>query len=79
MTQPPPDEKSKMSHFAFFIEKELSRLSKQNKMVLEKRIMDVALEIEMSTFIENEDESPAFPIGATAPILIPSQNPNLLS
>ena len=39
--------------------------------------MDVALEMEVLTFKGNENEGPAFPSGAAAPILMPSQNPNL--
>lgn len=42
-------------------------------MVVEKRIMDVALEIEMSTFKENGNEGLALPSGAAAPILMPSK------
>ena len=48
MTQPPPHEKStQMLSFALFMEKKLSKLSKRNRMVAEKRIMYVALEIKM--------------------------------
>ena len=42
-------------------------------MILRKRIMGVALEIEMSTFIENEYKNGTFPVGALAPNLMPSK------
>ena len=46
-------------------------------MVIEKRIMDFALEIKMLTFKEIENEGPAFASGAAALILMSSQNINL--
>ena len=79
MMQPSPDEKStKIPNFPLFIEEKLSSLSKRNRMVTEKRIMDVVFEIEMSTFKENEHEGMAFSSCAAAPMLMPTQNPNLL-
>ena len=65
-----------MPHFALFVEGKLSRLTKPNRMDTNKRIMDVAFKTEMSTFIENEREGPAFPSGAGAPILMSTKNPN---
>ena len=76
--QPHPDEKSiKMPHFALFIEGKLSRLRKRNRMVAEKRIMDVICKIEMSTLQDNEHKDLDFPSGTTALILMPTRNPNL--
>ena len=70
MMQPSPDEKStKTSHF-IFTEEKLSHLSKRNRMVAVKQIMDVVLEIKMSTFKKNEHECPAFSGDAAAPMLI---------
>ena len=40
----------KMAHFALLIKGKLSRLSKQNRMVAEKRIIDIVFEIIMSAF-----------------------------
>ena len=39
-----------MAHFALLIKGKLSRLSKQNRMVAEKRIIDIVFEIIMSAF-----------------------------
>ena len=39
--------------------------------------MDVVFEMKMSTFKENEHRRPAFPSGAAAPMLMPTQNPNI--
>ena len=80
MTQPQPDEKStKTPHFALFTEENLSRLNKQNSMAVEKRLMGVVFKISMSAFRENEGEGPVFPSGTTAHMLMPFQDPNLLS
>lgn len=39
-----------MAYFALLIKGKLSRLSKQNRMAAEKRIIDIAFEIIMSAF-----------------------------
>ena len=43
-------------------------------MIAEKRIMDLALEIEMPTFKKNESKGSDFHSGAAAPILLTNQN-----
>ena len=78
MTQPQPDEKStKTPHFALFTEENLSRLNEQNSMAVEKRLMGVVFK--MSAFQENKGEGLVFPSGTTAHMLMPFQDPNLLS
>ena len=57
MTQPqsPPEKSTTVPHFALLVEEKLSGVDKWNRIIAEKRIMDLLFEIEMSSHI-NEPE-----------------------